>query len=450
MPNPSPSGLRAFFRRRRKRKGDQVAPTWQDNMPTWDSRRGLARYLHIPEIDRWRAIPYDMPPAPERGTVLQRVRQLTESLSGAIDEGTGASLDRLIESWAGAWIATVDTEYADHCGVIDVHRGQALEWLTESSHAAEHAREEHDQARADYLACKRRLTGEPATTSPPAAELIPGEHDGAGTATGWVAPHLVAGRAKATLIAAGLLVFLGALTDTVAFQNTLQIALRTVTGAMAWLMAAGATSMALIAAGSLGVALAINRRSVHPPPRLVLFGAAAVWLGLGLAMFLVRWLDTAGAAGPSLGGAPAHRSSSIWIAAFFAAIYLISGACTLFEAERLYNPEYFAFLRLGKHYRALAERRAAAEAAVDRARAAVDLHDGELDREEQRRLAAIAERKALAAEAANHARILMAAMMSDPAKTGITETGPVPELPPPSPETRPGPGSAFEPGDAAA
>ena len=115
------------------------------------------------------------------------------------------------------------------------------------------------------------------------------------------------------------------------------------------------------------------------------------------------------------------------MALFFAAIYLVSGACTIFEAERLYNPEYFAYVRLGKQHRQQGAKVAKAEATVERARAAVDHHDGELDREDHRRLAAIAERQALGAEAANYARILMAGMMRDPAKTGMTETGPVPE-----------------------
>ena len=47
---------------------------------------------------------------------------------------------------------------------------------------------------------------------------------------------------------------------------------------------------------------------------------------------------------------------------FFAAIYLISGACTMIEAERLYNPEYFAFRRLYKRFRKQAERVAKANA----------------------------------------------------------------------------------------
>jgi hypothetical protein len=438
-------------------------------MPAWDSRPGPSRYLHIPEIDRWRAAPYDMPPAPERGTVLQRVRQLTESLEEGIDEGTGASLDRLIESWTGSWIAIVEAEYTDHCGVLQVLRGQALEWLTESTRTARQARMDYSEVRADYLACKRRLTGEPVTSSGTFGELspdgpdVPGEpagrdvpaghpdrelaRAGAGPAhtqarrgadvdePGWVSPHLVAGRSTAALAAAGVLILIGALTDTVAFKSTLELVLRTATPVMSWLMAVGAASMGLVAAGSLGVALAINRRGTyrpprHRPPRVPLIGAAIVWLGLGLAMFLVRWLDTSNTAAPSVGPShPAHQPPGIWIAVFFAAIYLISGACTLFEAERFYNPEYFAFLRLGTRYREQAARLAAADATVDRARSALDGHDGELDREEQRRVAAIAERQALGAEAANHARVLMAAILGDPAKTGLTETGPVPEVP---------------------
>ena len=69
-----------------------------------------------------------------------------------------------------------------------------------------------------------------------------------------------------------------------------------------------------------------------------------------------------------------------------------------------------------------------AEATVERARTAVDHNDGELDREDHRRKAAVAERQALGAEAANYARLLMAAMLRNPAQTGLTETGPSPQL----------------------
>jgi hypothetical protein len=460
----------SFLRRRKNRAGRGGSPTWQDNMPSRNTGPSQNRYVHIPEIDRWRAVPFAMTPPPERPVVMEEVRKHTLSLEGAIDEGAGASLDRLIESWAGSWIATVESEYVDHCAVISVHRGQAQQWLTEATVTARHERDELDQIRADYLASRRRLTGEPADPALPGASPGAGVQDprgGAPTAgetvpdanpesdrdplpgpvparrEDWSAPHLVADRSRVGLALVGVLVLIGALADTVVFKNILELILKQESEKVAWLLAAGATSMALVAAGSAGVALAIRRRGRHLPPRhrpsrFPLIGSLIVWLGLGLAMFLVRWRDNAAAVVQPFGSTPAPAQSTLWVALFFGAIYLISGACTMFEAERLYNPEYFAFRRLRKRYHKQAKRVAKADAAADRARAALELHDGELDREDQRRIAAIADRKALAAEAANYARVLMAAMMRDPAKTGITETGPVPRMPSPQ-GTDPGP-----------
>lgn len=260
----------------------------------------------------------------------------------------------------------------------------------------------------------------------------------------WTAPHLLAGRGRAGLIAAGMLILAGALTDTLAFKNTLELALPQVSGPLAWAMATGATSMALVAAAVLGISLAIHRRTRgHRGTRLPMNFTGGVWVGLGLAMFLVRWLDTS-ASTPSgtFGSTVSSTHPTPLVALFFAAIYLISGACTIFEAERLYNPEYFAYVRLAKQYKQQAQKVAEVEATVERARAAVDHHDGELDREDYRRQAAIAERQALGAEAANYARLLMAAMLQDPAKTGLTETGPIPQLPPPLDD-----GKAADPDD---
>jgi len=146
--------------RRRRNAGKNTSPTWQDNRPDWSNGDPAARYMHIPEIDRWRPVPFDMPPDPERGTVLQRVRQITESLDGAIDEGTGAALDPIIEAWVATWIATVEADYTDHCGVINVHRGQAAQWLTEAIHTARGENEELERIRDAYLASRARLAGE--------------------------------------------------------------------------------------------------------------------------------------------------------------------------------------------------------------------------------------------------------------------------------------------------
>jgi hypothetical protein len=249
----------------------------------------------------------------------------------------------------------------------------------------------------------------------------------------WTAPQLLAGRGRAGLMGAALLIGAGTLTDTLAFKNTLELALPQISGPLAWAMAAGATSMALVAAAILGISLAIHRRTRgHRGTRPAMYATGAVWIGLGLAMFLVRWLDTGASTSSDTFGSPASSGHPTpLVALFFAAIYLVSGACTIFEAERLYNPEYFAHVRLGKQHRQQEYKVAGAEATVERARAAVDHHDGELDREDHRRQAAIAERQALGAEAANYARLLMAAILKNPAQTGLTETGPTPQLPAP-------------------
>lgn len=386
------------LRSRKSNTGKNASRKWQDNRPAWGTDDSASRYMQIPEIDRWRAVPFDMPPAPERDDVLRRVRQLTESLEGAIDEGTGAALDRLIESWVAAWIATVEGDYVDHGVVITVHRGQAAQWLTESTLTARHENEELEHIGAAYNACRSRLADEQ-------AERAIGGHSRTGFAFGV------------------LLVLAGALTVTVAFRNTLALALPSLSGILAWLTAAGATSWALVAAASVGISLAIRRKVGRSGSRLATVLITAAWIGLGLATVLIPLLGTS-----------AHFTP---LAALFSgAIYLISGACTVFQSEKLYNPEYFAFRRLAKQYSKQVQKAAEAQANVNRARSAVDQLDSELDREDHRRLAAIAGRKALGTEAANYARLLMAAMLRDPAKTGLTETGPVPEPMPAVPEFR--------------
>jgi hypothetical protein len=67
-----------------------------------------------------------------------------------------------------------------------------------------------------------------------------------------------------------------------------------------------------------------------------------------------------------------------------------------------------------------------ADAQKDLARTVLDKWDGELKREERRRDAALLGLEALGGEAANYARVLMAANPRDQAKTGPSATGPAP------------------------
>lgn len=253
---------------------------------------------------------------------------------------------------------------------------------------------------------------------------------GTESALSWAVPQLIAGRGKAADALAAVLILIGATTDTLAFRNTLELLLPQETSqARILLMAVGATAMGLVAAAFFGIAYSIHRRDRPGSSRLLLIFAAVAWFGLGLMMLLVRWFTPAGgAAGGGGFGVPTSGSSAL-TGGFFFSIYVISGAGTVFETERHYNPVYFAYVRLGKLLRKQEAVVVALEAQLERARAVVDMLAGDLDREDYRKRAAVLERQAFGAEAANLARVLMATMLQDPAKTGLTETGPVTELP---------------------
>jgi hypothetical protein len=253
----------------------------------------------------------------------------------------------------------------------------------------------------------------------------------ADSALSWAAPNLIAGKGKAADILAGLTIAIGAVTDTVAFQNTLKLLLPHETDQVRiMLMAVGATAMGLVAAAFFGIAYSIHRRDQPGSSRLLRNFAAGAWLGLGIMMLLVR-LFTPQAADPASGGFDVSSSagSPALTAGFFFSIYVVSGAGTVFEADRLYNPVYFAYVRLRKLLRKQEAVVVLLEAELERARAVADLLAGDLDREDHRKRAAILERQAFGAEIANLARVLMAVMLQDPAKTGLAETGPVAELP---------------------
>jgi len=246
----------------------------------------------------------------------------------------------------------------------------------------------------------------------------------------WQAPDLPAGGSKATDAGAALLILLGATTDTLAFRNTLQLALPYETSnARILLMAVGATAMGLVAAACVGITYANRRRDRKRSRRVLLAFFALAWLSLGVMMLLIRW-HTPQLGGPSSGGfGAAQPGQSGLTAGFFFSIYLVSGAGTVFEAERKSSPELLAFMRLGKLVSKQEDLVVALEGQLARAQAALDLLDGDLDREDHSRRAAILARQALGADAANFARIMMAALLGDPAKTGLTENGPVLELP---------------------
>jgi hypothetical protein len=247
-------------------------------------------------------------------------------------------------------------------------------------------------------------------------------------ARGWADTTLLAGRTPTGLVVIVLLILVGSITDTTAFKSTLDLVLRE-SEAVSWLLAGGMTCLALAAAWTMGRKQAALRRLDPDTTGWQVFACAVVWLGLGLALFYVRWTSAASTQ-TSFSGIQvntSHQAQQAHAAAvLFGALFLASGFAAAMEAARVTNPAYVAY-RQAASALAAGQRQVAARAGMARrARLAVEHHAGEFDRDLARRDEACAERRALGAQAANYARVLIATSLQDPRKTGLTESGPVP------------------------
>lgn len=269
--------------------------------------------------------------------------------------------------------------------------------------------------------------------------------DPAAQPRGWASPELLAGRpATGVMLAAGA-ILVGSFADTIAFKSALDLLLRAAEW-QSWVMALGATLLALVAAAHLGRERTGLRRRDPDASGLDVGACAVVWLLLGAALVYVRWTghDASAAAG-GFGVAAAqeqlvHQAHAS--AFFFGALYLISGVGAALVAGRLTNPAHVALRRSEAACDQQEATVARLRGELERARSAVHHHNGEGDRDLARRDIARAARQALGAEAANYARVLMAQLMQDPRKTGVTETGPVPDPPAADEDGEPRPGRA--------
>lgn len=266
---------------------------------------------------------------------------------------------------------------------------------------------------------------------------------------GWASPDLLAGWPVLSVTLAVGAILVGSFADTIAFKTALDLLLHAAEW-QSWVMAVGATLLALVAAAHLGMEGKAYRRGDQDASGLQVIACLLVWVLLGATLVYVRWTTPFAPSGTGGFGATAAAQDGLRLAhagaVFFGALYLISGVGMALVATRLTNPAYRALRRS----EAACERQEAVVARLrgeaDRARNSVAHHSGEYDRDLARRDSARAERQALGADAANYARVLMAQLMRDPRKTGVTDRGPVPGPHPVQPapgennadDTRPG------------
>ena len=103
-------------------------------------------------------VSYPMTPPHDADQARQQVRQLVEALKpDGLDEGTGAALDPLIQSWTAGWLAGIDAEHTEHTAAIDVQIGAAKEQLARAQSAHDQDLYRLELARRDHTEARRML-----------------------------------------------------------------------------------------------------------------------------------------------------------------------------------------------------------------------------------------------------------------------------------------------------
>jgi len=140
--------------------------------PFWKPRHALPRREQTPVS--YLRNSYPMTPPHDADRARQRVRELVEALQpDGLDEGTGAALDPLIQSWTAGWLAGIDSEHTDHTGVIDVQVGSAKEQVARARSAHDHDLYRLELARRDHAEARRMLGDESGPVRMPAGPEHP-------------------------------------------------------------------------------------------------------------------------------------------------------------------------------------------------------------------------------------------------------------------------------------
>ena len=218
-----------------------------------------------------------------------------------------------------------------------------------------------------------------------------------------------------------IFVFLAVLADLAAFYTVVAV-LFAAQPVIVWLATIGFTAVGVGLAHQLGVGFK-QRRCADPRGSAAVWATLLVWLGVGGAAFVVRWLSSpilalvgAGASFPTAGGSPAAPSVDrpLLAAIFFVVLFLASGLLAGYVGYQGHNPDVIALGRARDMRRAAAGRREASVTALTELRAVRDALREELDHADEHRAAMRQATAAAVYEVKNRARLMVAIRNGDP------------------------------------
>lgn len=376
-------------------------------------------------------VKYFAPAEVDKQTARKEVQRLVEALASGLDEGTGDSLDNLINAWGERWEADAIAQYARYYGEVStpVAAVQAEVAAAKAVHEMYEARlQEADLALA---AAKERLVGQ--ETGPPAT-LVPEASTGTEQerpqrferwgGRGFADPALlIRTRGMGTLVHV-IALTMAAGADLVAFLQVVQLLLNQASRPVSAMLVAGFTVMAVYLCHHAGQLLREIKAQSHAAPRWHAVACLIVWLVLGLGAAAVRYFFADPGAGQTTEIDPLHPGAAAsavpqqaGLAFVFFALYLATGLAAVVGAYFTHQPVYAAYKRAARQWDRIKVKTGEAAATLARAQACHMPYTNALAAGRQLLAAALKDRRAFTEELKQLSRYHNARLAQDPSIT---------------------------------
>jgi len=339
--------------------------------------------------------------------VIQQARELAP---GAVDEATDKVLDNAINARANQWVAQLNSEFVRHTGILQYRyrKADAAVTGTKGQHSPDTHRVVETETARNSAALRLRGEDEKATWSE----------------AGHADPTMLAGRPRGRYIYVAALVAAAA-ADLVAFYQVIQLVLGN-SNLLSVILVIGFTGTALAIAHFTGTMFRDLVAGAKWIRLFMIVAAAVVWVALGALAFWVRLHSSTSSSGGSFnpsvtggGGGTGSVSAQGTIpgAALFAGLYAATGVIALVGAYLTHNPMHAAFTRAVSEHRTAAKRHATSGKQLKMAEAEREFYEGQLSAARLVRDEAEQDRRAMAEELKQLARLEIVKRLRDVSAT---------------------------------
>ncbi|HUZ37905.1 MAG TPA: hypothetical protein VMV17_16410 [Streptosporangiaceae bacterium] len=389
-------------------------------------------------------------------------------MPGGVDEATGRPLDNMINAWADQWVSDVKAQHAQYAAITGANQKIAEATLDQVNVQAGHDRSVLSHKVLALESALLRIVGydragrhqdrdpdgegpsvQPSADGPDAGSRSrsaggkPGRTGQDGDPAdlhillgprerrwytpwrdpGHADPAMLAGRPRSAYLHLAAL-FLAAGADIGAFSQIVQLVLPKAGNLLVYVVVIGFTATVLYLAHAFGVMLRDCVAGAGWLRKTACYFCAAIWLGLGIAAFVIRLhfqQASSAATSYSATAAPVHQHANpadkLYPAILFFALYVATGLVAAVGAYLTHNPLRASYASAARAYRRACEQSAATAFQAGAAEAHRYAYEAQLTAAEETLFHEIETRLALAEKLKQAARVQMAQHLQDPAVT---------------------------------